>query len=87
MSPPSTAPELILRPALCLRGIPLGVGMPDFSSVSLRAVGVAKLLPSLLLPVSDSRSDIDNDWEWLCPDMPLNELRGRCMRPLIDALP
>jgi len=63
MSPPSTNPELVLRPALCLLGSPLGVGMPDFSSVSLRATGVATLLPSLLLPVSASRNDIDNDWE------------------------
>jgi hypothetical protein len=61
MSP--SMPELVLRPALCLLGIPLGAGMPDFSSVSLRAVGVAILLPSLLLPVSTSRSDIDNDCE------------------------
>jgi hypothetical protein len=83
---PSMRPELVLRPALCLLGIPLGVGIPDFSSVSLRAVGVATLLPSLLLPVSTSRSDMDNDCEWLCPDMPLKELRGRCMRPLIEAL-
>lgn len=62
MSPPSK-PELVLRPALCLRGMPLGVGMPDFSSVSRRAVGVATLLPSLVLPVSTSRNDIDRDWE------------------------
>jgi hypothetical protein len=60
--------------------------MPDFSMVSLRAIGVVTLLPSLLLPVSDSRSDIDKEWEWLCPLAPLKELRGRCMRPLIDEL-
>lgn len=83
MSPPSR-PELVLRPPLCLLGIPLGVGMPDFSNVSLRAIGVATVLPSLLLPVSTSRNDMDNACEW--PEMPLKELRGRCMRELMEEL-
>lgn len=80
MSPPSMKPELVRRPALCRRGSPLGVGMPDFSMVNLLATGVAT--PSLLLPVSASRSDMDKDCEWPCPlERPLIELRGRAIRP------
>jgi len=61
----STNPKpdaLILRPPLCRLGSPLGVGIPVvFSMVSLRPMGVATLLPSLVLPVSLSRSDMEND--------------------------
>ena len=61
MPPPSTKPELVLRPALCRLGSPLGVGMPVLSMVRRRANGVVTLLPSLVLPASLSRSDIDSD--------------------------
>lgn len=61
MPPPSRNPELVLRPALCLLGSPLGVGIPVLSMVNLRAIGVVTLLPSLLLPVSLSRRDMEND--------------------------
>lgn len=63
MSPLSIG-VLVLRPALCRLGIPLGVGMPDFSIVSLRAIGVTTPLPSLWLPASLSllsRFDMDKD--------------------------
>ena len=89
----STGPRLVLRPALCRRGIPLGVGMPDLSSVMRRATGVATLLLSLLLSASVSRSALDMDAECECPnvlDCPLMELRGRGSRPpstpLMEAL-
>ena len=63
---PST-PPLVLRPALCRLGSPLGVGMPVLSIVMRRASGVATLLPSLWLSVSPSRKEpdveIDMDWE------------------------
>lgn len=81
---PSPSPELVLRPALCRRGIPLGVGMPDLSNVMRRAIGVAALLPSLWFSASASRIafDTDAEWEWLYPpDCPLIELRGRGIRP------
>lgn len=82
MSPPSMTEELALRPALCRLGIPLGVGIPDFSMVSRRACGVVTLLVSLLLPVSFSLIDMESDCEWLCPLIwPLIELRGRGKRP------
>jgi hypothetical protein len=80
----STSPRLVLRPALCRRGIPLGVGIPVLSSVMRRATGVATLLLSLLLSVSVSRSVFDMEAECECPnalDCPLIELRGRGSRP------
>lgn len=94
MPPPSVEPNpeaLILRPALCRLGSPLGVGMPVFSMVSLRPIGVVTLLPSLVLPISPSRSDMENEleWWWLCPCpimMPLMELRGRDSRPSIPPM-
>lgn len=82
MSP--SIPELVLRPALCRLGSPLGVGIPDLSNVLRRAMGVTALLPSLRLSASASREelDIDTDWEWPCPpECPLKELRGRGSRP------
>ena len=88
MSPISPNPELVLRPALCLLGMPLGIGMPDFSRVSRLANGVATLLPSLLLPVS-SRNKVDNGCTGPRPlEVPLIELRGRVSlpsTPLIEA--
>jgi hypothetical protein len=67
---PSGCPELVLRPALCLLGVgnPLGVGIPVLSTVLiLLAIGVATLLPSLMLSVSVSLNElaveIDMDWE------------------------
>lgn len=86
--PPSEKPDaLVLRPALCRLGSPLGVGMPVFSMVSLRPMGVVALLPSLVLPVSLSRRDMENELEWPCPlMMPLMELRGRGSRPSIPLM-
>jgi len=79
----STSPRLVLRPALCRRGIPLGVGMPVLSSVIRRATGVATLLLSLLsASVSRKAFDMDAECEWPNElDCPLMELRGRGRRP------
>lgn len=93
MPPLSTNPNpdaLILRPPLCRLGSPVGVGMPVFSIVSRRLVGVAKLLPSSPWPpVSPSRTDMENDmdgpWLWLCI-VPLMELLGRASRPSIPPI-
>jgi uncharacterized protein (DUF58 family) len=65
---PSGCPELVLRPALCLLGNPLGVGIAVLSTVLiLLAMGVATLLPSLRVSVSVSLNElaveIDMDWE------------------------
>ncbi len=88
MSPLSPIPELILRPALCLLGNALGVGIPD-PKVSRRTNGVPTLLPSLVLPDSFSRNNVDSGWGCPLPlDVPLMELRGRGSRfsvPPIDA--
>jgi hypothetical protein len=54
--------ELVLLPALCLRGRPLGVGMPDLSIDMRRPTGVAELLPSLR-PSGSSRMAPDKDTE------------------------
>lgn len=54
--------ELILLPALCLRGMPLGVGIPDLSIDMRRPTGVAELLPSLR-PSGSSRMVLDKDRE------------------------
>jgi hypothetical protein len=51
-------PELVLRPVLCRRGSPLGVGMPVLLTLTRRATGVTALLPSLL-SASGSRDDVD----------------------------
>ncbi len=66
---PSPGPALVLRPALCRRGMPLGVGMLVFSNIMRRAaMDVAMLLPSPLLlellSASTSRTALDRDAEW-----------------------
>jgi hypothetical protein len=80
----SPTPKLVLRPALCRRGIPLGVGIPVLSSVIRRPTGVATLLLSLWLSASVSRRalDMEAECEWPKLDCPLIELRGRGRRPL-----
>lgn len=55
---------LVRRPVLSRRGKLLGMGIPVFSTnVRRRANGVVTLLPSLLLPVSLPRRDMENDCE------------------------
>lgn len=57
-------PALVLRPALCRLGSPLGVGIPVLSMVSRRAIGVTALLPSLRLSLSASRKEPEMESEW-----------------------
>lgn len=52
--------ELVLLPVLCLRGMPLGVGIPDLSVDTRRPTGVTELLPSLR-PSMSSRMDMDKE--------------------------